>query len=156
MKYTIYADGAGSVENNTLSCAYIILSDTHFIDADYSRLWFTVNILYAEMSAVGLACKAVLENDNINLKPSDTVVIYTDSARALDFLSNIQIEGKVPYFRDFPYVREACTYFLEMTKKCNVYIYKVHAHGNTKNPNRYVDRLAKFAKKSEHVIELGC
>ena len=61
MNYYVYTDGARSVERGVGSWAYLIYTDTHFIEWNFNKTAYILSPTFAEDIAVGVACHSLLK-----------------------------------------------------------------------------------------------
>lgn len=142
MRYVIYADGSYSAEQQRAGCAYLILTDTSFIDCDSIKV-DCKNPTHAEILAVGYAIKSILKNEN--LTSEDVVEFNTDCAHVIEFY-NKYIEQGVKSTSKNASINECVRNMIALNKKCTTRVCKVRGHKNFLNPNTVVDRLAKLAR----------
>ena len=142
MRYTVYTDGAGSIEKNVAGCSYLILTETKYIISDSISLKGVTNPTHAETISVGLAAAYFI--DNINLEPDDVIEFNVDCASTIEFYNKyIMTTGKVR--TNVKAIVNSVFIVRQLVSKCNVKFQKVRGHKSVINPNTYVDRLAKLA-----------
>ena len=143
MKYIVYTDAAGSYEDNKVGCAFIILTNEHFVASNYYTIEGMSNPTFAETIAVGLASGYLVEN--VKLNPDDVVEFNIDCISTIDFCEKHAKKdrtGNIPS----PEIKVVVAVKLlrSLYAKCRVNLFKVKAHKAVLNPNSYVDRLSKL------------
>lgn len=143
MKYIVYTDAAGSYEDNKVGCAFIILTNEHFVASNYYTIEGMSNPTFAETIAVGLASGYLVEN--VKLNPDDVVEFNIDCISTIEFCNKHakkDREGNIPSSEMKVVV--AVQLLRSLYNKCKVNLFKVKAHKAVLNPNSYVDRLSKL------------
>lgn len=144
MNYHVYTDGAYSIERGIGSWAYLIYTDTNFIEWNSNKTSFIESPTFAEDIAIGVACHSLIER---GLTKEDKVVIYSDSLATIKLLSSI-LESGIKYRNKDVLIEDAVRNMQQLQKLTNIELCKVHAHKNVLNPNICVDRMAKFVLRS--------
>lgn len=146
MRYVIYSDGASSTEKNMIGCGYLVLTENTYVASDNIRIKGQSNPTQAETISVGLA--AAYAMDNLDLHKDDTIEFYIDCAPTIDFI-NKYIGNNDRVYSSNKQVIASVNVVRELCKRCNVELLKVRGHKVKKNPNTYVDRLAKLSIRGE-------
>lgn len=142
MRYTVYTDGARSIEKQVVGCSYLILTETDYISSDAVKLKGIANPTQAETISVGLAAAYFI--DNIELNTDDIVEFNIDCASTIEFYNKyVSDTGKVR--TNVKAVVNSVFVLRQLNAKCTVRFQKVRGHKNVINPNTFVDRLAKLA-----------
>lgn len=142
MRYTVYTDGAGSVEKNVAGCSYLILTESDFINSESVRIEELDNPTHAETISVGLAAAYFI--DNVDLKETDVIEFNIDCASAIKFYKRYAYNtGKIQ--SNVKAIINSVQVVRRLTSMCDVRFCKVRGHKNSINPNTYVDRLSKLA-----------
>lgn len=144
MNYYVYTDGARSIERGVGSWAYLIFTDTSFIEWNFNKTKYIESPTYAEDVAIGTACNSLI---GMGLTKEDTVIIHTDSLATIKHM-NYLMEKDWDYIHESILIEDAIKNLKELYKVTNVEFCKVHAHKNALNPNICVDRMAKYALRS--------
>ena len=140
MKYTIYADGSYSAEQQRAGCGYLILTGRNYIDSAAVKVNCKTPT-HAEILAVGLAIKYLI--DNIELNKTDVVEFNTDCIHVIEFYEKYKKEGAK---RRSGELTDCVKNMARLSELCETRICKVRGHKNSLNPNTIVDRLAKIAR----------
>lgn len=140
MRYFIYTDGSSSYEKATASSAYMIITDSSFIESKCVRLDEGAKSNEAELTAILLGARAVQGYISIY----DSVTFITDSKLCLNLVNNI-VRGVHNDKQDSLLYRDVKKELLSLKSKASkISVLKVKAHKkDTVNPNRLVDLLAR-------------
>ncbi len=144
MNYHVYTDGAYSVERGVGSWAYLIYTDTNFIEWVSNKTKHIASPTYAEDIAIGVASHSLLK---LGLTKEDNVYFYTDSLATIELIERY-ITSNRKYVNKNILVQDAIRTVQELSELTNVEMCKVLAHKNSLNPNICVDRMAKYALRS--------
>lgn len=146
MRYKVFTDGAASNEKNVAGCAYLILTETDYVQSESVQLKGLSNPTHAETISVGLAAAYFV--DSVKLNPDDEIEFNTDCIAAMEFYrehafnTGVIKSGTAEIIASVKIVRQ-------LSKKCKIRFQKVKGHKKVINPNTYVDRLAKLAIRRE-------
>ena len=144
MKYVVYTDGAGDKANDSIGCAYLIITDTTYIDSSYFNIKGMSNPTQAETIAVGLAAGWIVEN--LKLTKEDSVEFYIDCASTIEYCNKFAVKNQVKNFKNkIQHVKLAIELLQQLVEITEVELHKIKAHKSRVNPNSYMDRLAKLA-----------
>ena len=143
MDYHIYTDGAYSQQSGNGAWAYIILTDTRYINSDSGKSKYIKAPAIAEDIAIGMACYYLLSF--CSLKENDNVFIYTDSLVTLEFV-NESLDSRPRTNNKL--VLDAVKNIKKVNESCNLTISKVKAHKSKLSLNIVVDRFVKLALRS--------
>jgi ribonuclease HI len=144
MNYYVYTDGARSVERGVGSWAYLIYTDTHFIEWNFNKTVYISSPTFAEDIAVGVACHSLLKQ---GLTKEDKVFFYSDSLATIKLLSSI-LDNNIEYTNKDVLIEDAVNMLRTLHEQTNIEFCKAHAHRNVLNPNICVDRMAKYVLRS--------
>lgn len=144
MRYDVYTDGSCMKEKSKSASAYLIKTDTKFIHHGYQS-FKSIFIVYAEINAVCLALNYIMKSGRFN-SAEDEFTFYIDSRAALEKclyfyendcrLRDAKFEYDKLAFKTMKAVKE---------KGFKLDLKKVRGHQEVMNPNKYVDRLVKYA-----------
>lgn len=146
MEYTVYTDGSCQSSYSRAASSYIIRTDNKFVHTDV-KAFATVYILEAELYAIIAALNHLLHDTKI--KKGDTVVVCVDSMEAVkqcrailnrEWTKNTSVTGELVSI-----IRQVQSVGVTLRFK------KVHAHKDTMNSNKFVDRLAKCGLKHSDI-----
>lgn len=144
MNYYVYTDGAYSVERGVGSWAYLIYTDTHFIEWNSNKTSYISSPTFAEDLAIGVASHSLLK---LGLTKEDKVFFYSDSLATIKLLSSV-LDSNSKYTNKDVLVEDAVNILQSLGKQTNIEFCKAHAHRNVLNPNICVDRMAKYVLRS--------
>ena len=142
MKYIVYTDGAYDQNKKLAGLAYLIITDSEYINSASITLTGINGSTYVECISIGLALAYL--HDNIKLTKDDVVEIHTDSKSAITFYEeHITHNSYIP--SKYKQVVNSVHIARKIKSICSLTFDKVAAHKATLSPNVVVDRLSKLA-----------
>ena len=143
MVYHVYTDGSCNAETYVSASAYLIITKTAFICSD-TEVFRCKTATLVELKAISLALKALKEK--VVLTEEDRIVIWTDSMASMYLLKGRDYE-KVQLHKENPIVIDALDTYAKTKELCKCELKKIEAHKDNLNPNKTVDRLAKYFRQ---------